>query len=492
CRRMFRATRPSDTRSDLPASPAIRFSPSDGLAPLWCWLAAWFLLLQPVAAALAAQTPVPPSWQQEYWAQFDKQDWDAAIASAEQLVATSRPATDATALKLAEALSLLGNAQFGKGNLVAAEAAFSESLALAEKYAGASSGKLVDPLRGLGYTLAAENKHDKAVPYMDRALLLSRRTAGLFDISQQGLLRQLAESLAAMGTPVDGEKHMLYLLRMGEHAYGEDDPRMIHLHCVVGDWYADVAQMDQARSSYRTALGIAERTAGRSDVAIVEPLRALASTFPQEVALSILGIPTHKDRLTSVPDESGEEVVQPYNPRFISMEGERALLRALKALDANPKRSTRTLIETLVQTGDWFLFKMQANKAMAYYERAASLIAANTAQSADADTIGAAAMLLSFPAQVFYQTPPLATRNLTLPQNAVTEHFVQIEFDVEPDGSIENEREVGHDGNARQVSQTLDAVRSARYRPKFVDGKPVQTVAVGYRQIFRQMRKDSE
>jgi len=69
---------------------------------------------------------------------------------------------------------------------------------------------------------------------------------------------------------------MQYLLRMGEHAYGRNDPRMVPLHCIVGRWYADVAQMDQARHAYRDALDIAEESAGRNDVLIVEPLRGLA------------------------------------------------------------------------------------------------------------------------------------------------------------------------------------------------------------------------
>jgi len=456
-----------------------------------CKAAMWIALFQFGAlAAWPAPLPATPSWQQEYWARYDKRDWDAAVTSAEKLVAAARPATHETGLRLAEALSLLGNAQFGKGNLVAAEAAFTEALQLTEQYAGRGSQALVDPLRGLGSTLATQGKHEKAIPYMDRALLLSRRTAGLFDISQEGLLKQLATSLAMTGSPLDGEKHMQYLLRVGEHTYGENDVRMVPLYCIVARWYSDVAQMDQARSNYRTALSVAERSQGHNTLAVVEPLRGLAQTFPDEVALSNLGIPTRKERLTAAPDDPVDDVTQPYNPRYIALEGERALLRALRTLDADPQRSTKTLIETLVQTGDWFLLKMQSDKALSYYKRAAGLIEARKgATSAADDDVGDAAGLLSFPVQVYYLIPPAATRNLTLATNEVTERFVQIEFTVQPDGTITDEREVDHDGTNRHVSQTLEAIHTARYRPRFVDGNPVATTAVGYRQLFKQHKE---
>ena len=67
-------------------------------------------------AAQAAETPHRPESQQEYWAQIDRKDWSAAVAAAQQLVAAAR-AHASTAMALAEALTLLGNAQFGAQEL---------------------------------------------------------------------------------------------------------------------------------------------------------------------------------------------------------------------------------------------------------------------------------------------------------------------------------------------------------------------------------------
>lgn len=447
----------------------------------------WRAALACVAIACAAVPAqgadqiTQPSWQQEYWARFDERDWDAAIASAERLVAAARPATNETGLQLSEALSLLGAAQLSKGDMVAAERAFAEALQLAERYGGRTSSSLIDPLRGMGYTLAAQGKHAQAIPYMDRGVLLLRRSSGLYDLSQQGMLRQLADSLTKVNAPADAERHIQYLLRVGEHAYGKDDPRVVPFYCIAGDWYVEVGLVDPGRQLYRKGISIATRKLGEDHLANVQPLLALARSYPREIMLSHLGVMTRNDKLPSPMEPA--LIADPMNPRYLSADGERALLRALKVLESDPDRSLQTYVEALVQTGDWFLMKQSASRAMPYYEQAARLLDETATPGADPANLPP---LLSFPAQVYYPIPPLAGRNLNLPPGETVDRYVQVEFTVHEDGSVSDERVVEQDASERHISQTLEAVRGARYRPKFVNGKPVTTTAVSFRQIFKQ------
>ncbi len=140
-------------------------------------------------------------------------------------MAALRDRTPPQPLALGEALALLGNAQFGARNYGAAEQAFTESLQLVEQNVGAASPKLLDPLRGLGYALAASGKHSEAIPPLERALLIDRRSYGLYDIGQQGVLRQLATSLVKVGRPAEAERHVSYLVTLSERVYGKRDPR---------------------------------------------------------------------------------------------------------------------------------------------------------------------------------------------------------------------------------------------------------------------------
>lgn len=506
CREPFCiATDSSRLQAGMPRGPLRHFT--------WATIAQLFVLslcgAQSVAPAPKIPTPratqertlVPPpqaSSQQEFWVQFAQKDWTAAIASAEQIVAAARQATPLDTFRLSSALTLLGSAQLNGKLPAAAEASFAEALKLIDQHGNGGDLRLLDPLRGLGYSLAAQSKHEQAIAWLDRGLLVSRRNAGLFDIGQQGMLRQAAASYAALGRPAEGIKYMTYLLRVGEHTYGINDPRIAPLLVVVGNWYAEIGQMAPAREAYRTALDSVVRKLGPQDLAAVEPLRAMASSYVHEVNLSSYGIRTQDDygaqgaqpaerRLPANADGTSTEG-QAMNPRYVSNEGGRALLAALKALDAHQNRSPQVLVDTLLQTGDWFLFKQQFDKALPYYKRAWNVFAAMPGEAKRPDEGP-----LGFPVQVYYPTPVLAMRNLTRPPQEVEDRFVQVEFTVKADGSIKDARAVDHNGTPRQVSQAVNAIGESRYRPKFVDGEPVETTAMSYRQMFKQpIGKDAE
>ena len=425
-----------------------------------------------------AAPPIVPASQQEYWSRFDTHDWPAAVASAERLVDSARAATPPDPQRLADALILLGNAQLGSQNLIAAEAVYQEALGIVEAHSSPVSGKLVDPLRGLGYTLAAAGKHDKAVPLLDRALTLSRRNFGLFDPAQQGLLRQLAASLTATDEPLEAERHIRYVLLIGERAYGGGDPRMVPLMCMVGDWYAQIGNMAVARQYYRDAFELAAEKVGKASVAVVEPLRGLSSSYRRELFLLGAGLLRQPEFDASFSDNSLRES-RPITAQFLSVDGERAIVRAVTVLEAMPDPPAPLLIDTLVDAGDWYETRNQPQKALPFYRRAASRVG-----TADASPF-------AFPVQVYLPTPLLATRNRSRPDTEVDERFVQVEFTVTSEGSVKDARVVDQSGTSRQSAETLDAIQAARYRPRFVAGEPVETTAVTYRQIFRT-RKDPD
>lgn len=432
--------------------------------------------------------PVHPAEQREYWARFEQRDWTAAIASAEELVNAGR-ANGANPLQLANALTLLGNAQLGAKNLPAAEAAYREALKTVEPRVSAGDARLLDPLRGLGYTLAAGGKHAEAIPPLQRALVVARRNLGLFDLGQQGLLRQLAASLTSVNDPAEAQKHMQYMLQIGERAYGARDLRMVPLHCLLGDWYTQIGVMPQARDHYRVALSIAEQNGGKNHLAVVEPLRSLATSYRRELFLSGAGLLRQPETDTATNENFAREN-RPITAQYLNTEGERALLRAVKVVEANAEEKSSDVaqltIATLVDAGDWYQTRNQPQKAFEFYRRAAALVPQAATGSA-ATAVGP----FGFPVQVYIPMPPLATRNRFRPDSDVVERFVQVEFTVTSDGSVKDEHVVDQDAGSRQAAETITAIHAARYRPKFVNGEPVETTAVRHRQIFRQ-RKDRD
>ena len=440
--------------------------------------------LFPVAAA----TPPPPKRpeaQQDYWARFDKRDWPAAVEEAQRLVQQARANAKQQPLQLASALTLLGNAQLGSEDKASAEATYREALQLVEMYAGGASPHLLDPLRGLGYTLAILSRHEEAIPYLERSLIVGRRSQGLFDMNQQGALRQLAASLTQTGKIIEAEKQMLYLQRIAERIYGDGDPRIAPVLCIIGDWYVDTGNFLLGRERYREALQIVERKLGKDDVAAVDPLRSLARSYMQEIFFFTQGYQPLRERAQM--DFQAAADSKSVNPKYINNDGEKSLQRALAILDARPDMSPALVTDTLIQLGDWFQLKSQTEKALAHYRRAASLIG-----SIDASTFKAAVAPLSFPVRVYYPMPPLAMRNRQLSAEQIDEKVVAVEFTVTGLGEVQDAKVIEQNGSSRQASEALQAVRASRYRPKFINGEPVDTQGVVNREVFKTRKQTSE
>lgn len=447
-----------------------------------CILVLFASALAPRAESMDAKSSRTPA-EQEYWAQIERRDWTEAVLAAEKLIEAARLRSNEEPLALAEALTLLGNAQLGSRNYLAAESAYSEALQILQPRVAPASDKLLEPLRGMGYTLAFAEKHELAVPFMERALLVSRRTHGLFNMNQQGILRQLATSLAKSGRHVEAETQMQYLLRVGEQTYGAKDPRMAGVYELLGDFYLQGALVGAARQSYRTGLQIVEKKLGRGDVATVPPLRAFAESYRRELLFSLYGIRGPSERGAGMPDPTQADG-KAMNPRFLSAEGERALKRALKTLDASPSRSTAMLFDTLLDMGDWHMVKGEIEEAMPHYRRAASLL-----DQIEPEHSASARAKLSFPAQLYYPIPTAATRNLYRSSEEVTQTFVHLTFTVAADGTVVDEHVIDENSSPRHVAETLDAIQSTRYRPKFVNGEPVETRDVSLRQVFKLRRE---
>ena len=161
-------------------------------------------------------------------------------------------------------------------------------------------------------------------------------------------------------------------------------------------------------------------------------------------------------RLTVDPELGRPNARVELEPQRLSAFGERSLEHALRILESDPTAPTAALVDTLLQMGDWFEIKHLHSKALPYYP-----------------------------------TPLMAFRDPDAPASELDVHFVQVEFTVTSEGSVKDARIVDHNTTKRFANSVLRAVRAARYRPKFADGKPVPTVAMSYREVFR-VRKPND
>lgn len=404
-------------------------------------------------------------------------DSAAAIEAASRQVEQLRATANDSPRALASALVRLGDAHLNGGDPATAATSYTEALQVLEDNVSLVDPAHLEPLRGLGLALARADQHALAVPYLERAVMIFHRAHGVLSPSQQGLLYQLANSLWYSGRAVDAQKQLQYLQRVGEHAYGPNDPRLAQVFNIIGTWYVDNGNFMLGRNHYRKAMQVIERGPGQRDPALTEPLRLLARSYTQELYLTSQGLRTEQ---TSDPFEPWDEP-RMVSPRRLDPLGERALTESLSILAAQPEPDARLLTQTLVQTGDWFNIDRQPDKALPYYHRAAQTLAALPAPPAGHT-------LLNAPVRLYYPLPVSALRHQRLAESQVEEKVVTVTFTVTPQGSVTDERVTQTTGTQRHQNETLQAIRSARYRPRIVDGQAVATENVTLTQVFRTRR----
>jgi tetratricopeptide (TPR) repeat protein len=433
--------------------------------------------------AAAAQSVENDSTQTEFPAGAPSSS--VGIGAALARVDAVRSGADADSLALEDALTALGNAYAEASQYTSAAASYNKALHLAEQHAGLENERVLAPLLGLANALAKSGHHQQAALRLQRALAIQRAQYGLFDLHQQETLKTLAASLTTLDRVPEAQELMIYRARVAEKTYGEGSPQVIPFLCDLGDWFAEVGMSPEARMAFQTALNIAGDKPTLNAPIIVEPLRGIARTHMRRVSY-----PETWLRPRSPPScfAIGQECRPPYphdedghlivEPRKLDPEGEHALQRALRVLEADPGAWTQTHIETLLQMGDWYQIKKSPREALPYYQRAWRLIhEARTLPSS-------AATALSAPLRVYYPTPQIVANTLPQSVEETRSHYVQLEFTVESNGSVSDARIMDHDTRDRYAADVLDAVRASRFRPKFVDGHAVATSGVAYREVF--------
>lgn len=428
------------------------------------------------AGLLAAAEPEPERivMLNQYLASIKEQRWADALPPAQRLLEMARQENPRSP-QMIEALTRVGGVQFALREYDNAEVAFVAAIQLAEKTTGPLDQALEEPLRGLGYTLGAMDRHAQAVPVLERALLLSQRHNGLFDMSQRGLRQQLGNSLSELQRYTEAEQQYRFILQTAEQAFGQDDIRAAETIDLVADWYTRWNYMEVGRELYRRAIGLLETKGGPVDARLIDPLRSLARSYTRELLFASVG------RAPINADGTAGQIVR---RNRLAAEGEEALLRALTVMEATGRQGTLPHRQALIDTGDWYMLKGSEEKALEYYRRALQqpVAAANVSATA------AAGDPLSYPALLDYLYPPVARRFTDRPQDKVNERHLVMEFTVTSKGTVRDLRIVESDATERMQRETLASMREALYRPRFENGEPLDTPNVRHQQTFRELK----
>ncbi|MEX0734110.1 MAG: tetratricopeptide repeat protein [Steroidobacteraceae bacterium] len=370
----------------------------------------------------------------------------------------------------------LGATQYQLGDYAGAAESYRKSLELLESTQGISSRRLVVPIAGLGAVYAAQDEHALAAELYDRALAVSRRADGLFNLTQLPLIEQVADSRYAINDFAAVEKERMYALKIAEQNYGYGDERTLPPLLQLASFYESLREFIAARMMYLRARDVSYKESGGYSPMAVKSLVGIARTHRLQYTLDP---ETLESQIPARDEITGDVVGKVYResrvpPPAADRTGLKAAQTALGLLRSTPDPPKALLTETLIELGDWFQSTSRPSLSLPYYAEAATILAAE--QAAD-PLLGNP---LTVPRMVFYRPPVSAARGL----NTLTGQYIirktTFSFVVSETGEPQDITVVSSNMSEGQLSQSRRALSRAIYSPRFVDGEAVATEGVNF------------
>jgi tetratricopeptide (TPR) repeat protein len=439
------------------------------------------------AAPAAAMTPPAPTTgtvdaYTEFRRAFDAGQYVDAVAPAQRVLQLAeQQAREPTAEDVQVALMNLAFTQYLAGDYVAAEASFLRAIKLVQDSGRPLQQRLARAYAGLATTYHEAGRHDLAVVNFEQAVALKRRDEGLLTERQVLLLEKYIDSLTELGRYADALQAQRYVLRIATRKHGENGLGIVPTLEEIGAWYARVAAYDQSRRVLRRAIEIVEQAEGAQSSKLIGPLVALAACNRKQLL-----DPTQQPVVTT-PDAGRNPMfhdptapaIGNYSPAVLLAEGEKALTRAAKIAEERSDASLAEVADVRTQLGDWYQSRGQSERALPHYQ-----LAWQAATGADTRLEGKPLVEALFGQPVLLQIarPGDWNRYAERARQDIEVRHVSVDLTVDSQGRPQQGKVVADSGEARRAEKTLDALKTARYRPRFEQGQPVATPGVTYSQ----------
>jgi len=341
---------------------------------------------------------------------------------------------------------------------------------------------LVDALSGLAASLSGLHQYEAAIPHARRALLLLRSRNGLYAQEQRPILELLIEGQSQVGLVEEASADLKILERVSASMQSTDPRQHARTLTQTGDWHCRLGDFFAGRERHRRAIEALEHANAEPD--LLKAHLGLARCSLHE--LSSQGIRTSGSVFEQYRGQilrSGTYGMNTGSYRYhvghgLRGESEDSVRQAARIAAASTTLSVREKADTLMFAGDWFQLKGFTNTARDYYADAGKLL--SSAENLD-DRFDA-------PVRVLYAIPPLALRAYGRARPKQSERFIVVEFTVRADGTVQTPKVLERNVTKSMVDETLDALRAARYRPRVIDGQPVDSRVV-MRQSFDDPRE---
>ena len=347
--------------------------------------------------------------------------------------------------ELATPLINLAIMQSHNGDLTAAEQNYRAAITLIERHEGMLSPRLINPLSGLGHTYNRAGNYEQAIESFDRALRLNNIELGFTNFEQFGIQDGLTESYIGTGDYDDASFYQEAQLEIYQRKYGRDNPRVVPGMYKLAEWYSRVGNLEQSALIFRSADRILRESEGEISVARADALMGLARLYER----------------------------QGNRPAAAT-----TLRKGIKLLDENPETDPLRRAQLQVALGDLYTREGRPTSAEVAYTEAWRDLSANEEYLDERDDY------FRMPVRLSGGPFPNNARNPRRIAGPTRVGSVVIRYDVDADGRASNVTVVESEPPGLMEDGIKSVYRRSAYRPRFVDGEPIDTTDLLSRHEF--------
>jgi hypothetical protein len=294
-----------------------------------------------------------------------------------------------------------------------------------EAQAGAYTAALIEPAGDLGRALQARGDHRGALPYLKRAIHLTRVNEGLATPTQLPLLQRLLISQLALGDRDGADGTQRYLLRLRLRAAADEAARQAAV-AAYADWQRGRYLAREGFETYRFLVdlrAVNERELERLEAAEAAgaPGAALAQLpYLRDMLRTEYLVSRYEgERRETIRVRAGSSADQSYAPspsleaedfrlmRKYNYRGGRQLAeRIVEIHRAQPVPDRSALARALLDLGDWHLWWHQPGPALRSYREAWALYADDADPATAPETLFPAPRELPVESPFFTAAPP--------------------------------------------------------------------------------------
>ncbi len=387
---------------------------------------------------------------------------------------------------------------------------FAEEIKRREAEYGIYDAKTAEYLLSIGLLHQAAGNHSQAIGALARALQIQRVNDGLQSASQLIILEQLIKSHIASENWAEVDKNFHQLLWINRRNYDPGDPRLLPVIDRVGRWklkaYKDellaenpVTTLQEAASLFTSTIAILDKEYGAHAPLLVDALYGEALTNYQ-VAFQLLLTPLDEFHGRGSPDtlqtvctpirlpngrmSQSCRTIRVPNPGYYAGRQQnknfsvatqvgkvgKSLKRIIAIHEANPTLPRQQHAMALVHLGDWNLLQNRRTTALRVYTQAYQLLAGDPASEEKLQRLFGKPV--SIPA--LHLPLPEVDKQLDEEENKA---YALATFDVSQSGTPKNITIIEtHPPASKSASRKAKkSIKARRYRPRFVDGQPVET-----------------